>query len=204
MPIKVLKPKEGINLYVWEITETTEELLGLNGLSNRPNLDKLRNVDHIKQTLAKNLILNKLELLPSLYKNSSGKPFLNNGLHISISHSGLWVVIAVAKYPIGIDVERPRKKLLKVASKFLNMKDAGALKIKEIKDLLWYWTAKESIYKLVDKPGLSPKNDIIIKNLMKEKLIGEAKTEENLSIDLIFQKLPGDSLICLSFYKNSN
>ena len=199
MPLKVLNARDGANIYIWEITETTEELLELNGLENRPNLDKLRNVDHIKQTLAKNLILSKLELLPNLYKSTSGKPFLNNGLHISISHSGKWVAISIAKYPIGIDVERPRKKLLRIASKFLNPGDAGALKIKEVKDLLWYWTGKESVYKLMDMPGLSLKKDILFTSLDKENLKAKTKIKNNQKISLLYKKMPDDSLICLSF-----
>jgi len=201
MPLKVLNARDGVIIYVWEITETTQELLELNGLGNRPNIDKLRNVNHIKQTLAKNIILHKLELLPHLYKTTTGKPFLNNGLYISISHSGKWVVISVAKYPIGIDVERPRKKLLKVAGKFLNAKDFGALKIKEAKDLLWYWTGKESAYKLMDISGLSLKKDILFTHLDKEKLQGEAFIQEKHKIDFFFNKLADDSLICLSFFK---
>ncbi len=200
MPLKMLKPLEGANLYIWEITETTNELLDMNGLFNRPNIEKLRNVDHIKQTLAKNLILNKLELLPYLYKEANGKPFLNNGLHISISHSGKWVVISVAKFPVGVDVERPRKKLLKIAPKFLNPKDSRALQIKNYKDLLWYWTAKEAIYKLLNETGLSLKHDILITGLDTDKMKAKAKIKEKIEIDLIYEKLPDDSIISLAYF----
>ncbi len=200
MPLKMLTPINGVNIYIWEITETTRELLDLTAFPDRANIDKLRNVDHIKQTLAKNIIFNKLELLPHLYKDSNGKPFLNNGLHISISHSGKWVAISVAKFPIGIDVERPRKKLLKIASKFLNPSDTGVLKLKSYKELLWYWTAKESIYKLMGQPGLSLKNDIIIYDLDMEKMTGKAQIKNNSDIELFYKKLADESIISLSYY----
>ncbi len=199
MPLKMLTPIDGANIYIWEIKETTQELLDLNALPDRANIDKLRNVDHIKQTLAKNIIFNKLELLPHLYKDSNGKPFLNNGLHISISHSGKWVAISVAKFPIGIDVERPRKKLLKVALKYLNPRDTGALQVKDYKELLWYWTAKESIYKLINRPGLSLKNDILLHELDKTNKTASARIKNTEDIKLLYEKLPDGSLIALAY-----
>jgi phosphopantetheinyl transferase len=201
MPLKVLSPINGANIYLWEITETTDELLKLNEIKNHPDIDKLRNVDHIKQTLAKNLILKKLELTQHLYKSHSGRPFLNNGLHISISHSGKWVAISVAKFPIGIDVEIPRKKLLKIATKFLSSSDSGALQLKTIEDLLWYWTGKESVYKLMDTPGLSLKKDILFTALDKKNLQGEARVKEEEKISLHYEKLADNSLICLSYFE---
>ncbi len=199
MPLKVLSPIRGANIYLWEITETTEELWNLNGMKENPGLEKLHNADHIKQNIAKSIILNKLELASSLYKTASGKPFLNNGLHISISHSGPWVAIAVAKFPVGIDVERPRKKLLKIAPKFLNAKDAGALRIKNENDLLWYWTGKESAYKLAGIPGLSLKEDILFKELEKQEKTALISLKNQDPVKALYEILPGRSLLCLTF-----
>ena len=95
----------------------------------------------------------------------SGKPFLKNGTSISISHTGSYVAIALGfNLQVGVDIEQHREKILKIASRFTG---EGAVTTLEntadrIEKLTAIWGAKESIYKILDRVGLSFKESIKI------------------------------------------
>ena len=90
-----------------------------------------------------------------LRKDEFGKPYLKEHEHqISLSHSFPYVAAQIhpAK-AVGIDVEQPKEKLLKVAHRVLSsgeIKDAGENIVKHCV----YWCAKEAMYKIYGKRGL--------------------------------------------------
>ena len=100
-----------------------------------------------------------------LYYNEFGKPFLIDGTHVSISHSHDHTgIILSAHKEVGIDIEKHREKILRIAHKFTplteyrTMANTDALVLKLTK----VWCAKESLYKIYAQPGLSFLNHIVV------------------------------------------
>ena len=91
-----------------------------------------------------------------MFKDEYGKPYLNDHPHpISLSHSYPYVAAQLDRFQsVGIDVEQPKEKLLTIAHRVLNTverKDAGS----NIQKNCVYWCAKEALYKIYGKRGLS-------------------------------------------------
>lgn len=93
-----------------------------------------------------------------------GAPFIvgHPDTKISISHSGSVCLLAVGQSPyinIGVDIESPRRQLLKVATRFLSagekrLADAAPDEDALLQILLKLWTVKEAVYKAALTPGL--------------------------------------------------
>ena len=103
--------------------------------------------------------------------DESGKPLINSDLNISISHSNLMAGIVFSDFnQTGIDIEEKESKIINIQNKFLN--ESEKLKDEYQSDvdyLTKIWTAKESIYKALGIKGISFSDDIIIKNINKNK-----------------------------------
>ncbi|WP_191089407.1 4'-phosphopantetheinyl transferase family protein [Paenibacillus spiritus] len=88
-------------------------------------------------------------------QNEYGKPLLAapGGVHFNLSHSGDWVVCAVAAAPVGVDVEELREAPLEIAERFFHNKERRLLNAAspEERGELFYrlWTLKESYIKAV-------------------------------------------------------
>lgn len=87
-------------------------------------------------------------------KTIKGKPFLHNSpIHFNVSHSGNWVVLAVADIDIGIDVEVLRDVNYRVATRFFSKDENLLLEQLQGKDktnlFFDFWTLKESYLKLL-------------------------------------------------------
>lgn len=98
-----------------------------------------------------------------LTKDEHDKPHLiGSSYHISVSHSFPYAVaILHKKLKVGIDIEKPTKKLGKIAHRYLNDGEFADCK-GDIKKLCIYWSGKEAIFKLNGKMGLNFKRDIRI------------------------------------------
>ncbi|MFZ6010979.1 MAG: 4'-phosphopantetheinyl transferase family protein, partial [Bacteroidota bacterium] len=90
-----------------------------------------------------------------LTKDEFGKPYLKNStFHISLSHSYPYVAAIIDRnIPVGIDLEQPKEKLLRIGHRVLStseLRDAGTDVIKHC----IYWCAKESLIKIYGKKDL--------------------------------------------------
>ena len=92
-----------------------------------------------------------------LVYDENGKPHLRDGKHISITHSFNFSGIIISDEEVGIDIEMQREKILKIANKFTPIEEYRTLANSEavIRKLTIVWGAKESIYKLYARPGVS-------------------------------------------------
>lgn len=92
--------------------------------------------------------------------NMYGKPSVENlYFPFNVSHSGDWVVCAVHRFPIGVDIEKIQPIDLSIAEHFFTKQEYEYLfQIKDHKEKLNYfyqiWTIKESYVKAIGK-GLS-------------------------------------------------
>ncbi|MDG2437463.1 MAG: 4'-phosphopantetheinyl transferase superfamily protein, partial [Polaribacter sp.] len=86
-----------------------------------------------------------------------GKPHLDAGRYISISHSFTFTAIIFSdNLPVGIDVEKQREKILKIAHKFTPFEEYKTIANVDalISKLTIVWGAKESLYKIYGKKKL--------------------------------------------------
>ncbi|MDI9310915.1 MAG: hypothetical protein QM535_11930 [Limnohabitans sp.] len=76
--------------------------------------------------------------------------------HISISHSGEFSAIAISDEKIGIDLEKVKDKVLKIAPRFMDISHLEGLSIEDkIRKSTVIWGIKESIFKIKNKVGIS-------------------------------------------------
>lgn len=88
----------------------------------------------------------------------NGAPYLPNlpDQHLSLSHTEGLAMVGLSKQPIGVDIERIDKQILKVQSRFVHQSEEASLhteRIDLIKALYILWTAKEAAYKLTNPPN---------------------------------------------------
>ena len=93
-----------------------------------------------------------------LFYGEAGKPHLNDGNFISITHSHNFTGIIISEnIEVGIDIEKQREKILRIAHKFTPFEEYKTLANTEavIRKLTIVWGAKESLYKIYGEQGIS-------------------------------------------------
>ena len=150
-------------LWVWHITEDEQGLT--KSLSLTPHCNqRLQAMSHVSQRkgfLAVRSLVEAAGLsLNQLRYTTGGKPYLEHGPHISFSHTRDFAAVAIGQASIGVDVERHRVKVKRVANKFVNPADRAPQQ--SIADLTDLWCAKESIYKAISIPGIRFSKDIFV------------------------------------------
>ena len=96
--------------------------------------------------------------------DSFGKPHLNNGKHISITHSHHFSAIIISNENCGIDMEMQREKIIKIAPKFIQSENAflDDNSPDYIQKLTIIWGIKEAIFKIRNEVGISFKDHISV------------------------------------------
>lgn len=152
-------------IFVWKITEIANELWHDIEI-NKNSLDRLKNMKSESHQCG---FLSIRQLLKTagysdfdLYYDEFGKPHLNDGKYISITHSFTFSAIIISSQKAGIDIEKQREKIILIADKFC---DSELENLKQnqnnyIKKLTAIWGAKEAIFKIKNEKGISFKNHI--------------------------------------------
>ena len=95
-----------------------------------------------------------------------GKPHLENGWNISISHANEFAAIMLNKNgACGIDIEKISPKIARIKHKFLN--DTDLKNITTEQNLTIYWGAKEALYKYYGKKKVFFIEHLFIQNFNK-------------------------------------
>jgi 4'-phosphopantetheinyl transferase len=157
---KTLTVSPTTKVLIWKIEESTEELK--NGISltekNTARLDGMKSDIHQKGFLSIRHLLKEVGLTDAdLDYDAYGKPHLDAGRYISISHSFTFTAIIFSdNLPVGIDVEKQREKTLKIAHKFTPFEEYKTIANVDalISKLTIVWGAKESLYKIYGKKKL--------------------------------------------------
>lgn len=185
MPLlRTINPWPEATVYLWDINESEDELMAMSQVNHQSKirLDSMKSEVHRKGFLSVRALLQRADLTDDeVYYNHSGKPFLRTGQHISITHSHSRSAIIVAPYPVGIDIELRRSKILRIGHKFSS---GISLALKQlvpepVDQYTYVWTAKESIYKIAAHPGLGFLNNI---------LLGQWSIEKGTPVDASTQK----------------
>ena len=134
--------------------------------------------------------------------NKNNKPFLKDGSRfISISHSNkLTAILLSTNEKVGIDLEYMSTNIGAIAFKFLNRRE----KITKESDkrryhLYLHWCAKEALYKICDKEGISIKRNITIEPFeVKDsgEIKGKVQTDKiNDSFDLFYTRYDNYAIV---------
>lgn len=143
----------GASIYVWDITETEEELLAMGSIPSEEleELSLIRSESRRKEKLAERALLNTIfEDKVYLGHHDNGKPFLQNSLReISISHSRRFVaIITHPSEDLGIDIECLDRDFSAVEAKALSEDEIDDLADnKRNVQLAIYWCTKEALFK---------------------------------------------------------
>ena len=167
MPLyKTIDCNEDTQLLIWKITESLDELVSEVKMKPKTQLrfDNMKSTLHKRAFLTVRMLLKEIGLTDvDLHYDSSGKPYLDNGKHISITHSHQFSAIIISDHYIGIDIEMQREKIQRIADKFVT-KEFEYLDPKNereyIKKLTVIWGAKEAIFKIRNEKGISFKDHI--------------------------------------------
>jgi 4'-phosphopantetheinyl transferase len=155
---------------VWHITESFDALIENNFLKpeSSTRLNQMKSKMHQRAFLSIRQLLKHKNLSDNdLFYGLSGKPFLKNGQHISISHSHEFAAIAISNQNIGIDLEQNREKIIKIAPKFCEFENTflNASASEYVQKLTLIWAAKEAVFKIENLPGISFKNHISVSKI---------------------------------------
>ncbi len=135
---------------LWYISENIEELKQIKCSANSLNrLGQMKSESHQKGFLAVRHLLSHAGYKDEdLYYSELGKPILKDGRQISISHSYEYSTIIISDNIVGIDIERNRDKIEKIASRFVGREQFSAKNtVEKIQYLTRIWAAKESLFK---------------------------------------------------------
>ncbi len=163
MPLyKTIEINTDTKIYIWKIEETLEELQAgiVLSESNILRFKKMKTSARQKEFLAVRQLFKQAgyEDKEVLY-DDLGKPHLTNGEYLSVTHSFNYCAIIVSSVPVGIDIEKQRDKIVRLAHKFTDVESYEGLNASEfIEKLTIVWGAKESLYKLYGKKHLAFKD----------------------------------------------
>lgn len=170
MPLyKTITVNSTTKVLIWKIEESFEDLTEDIELTQRSQ----QRVNGMRSKLHQRGFLSVRHLLASegysdhdLFYDENGKPHLNDGKHISITHSFIFSAIIISDIEVGIDVEKKREKILKIAHKFTTVDDYQKLNHRDviIRKLTIVWCAKESLYKSFNRVGLTFLNHIHVED----------------------------------------
>lgn len=200
---KIITLKGETQLLVWKITETFDQLFREVELKDvsLARLENMKSESHQKGFLSVRKLLNQIGYSDfDLYYDEFGKPHLNDGKHISISHSHNFSAIAVSDEIIGIDLEKLKDKTLKIATRFMEIFHLENLPHDEqIKKATVIWGIKESVFKIKNEIGISFKDHIFEDGFALNDKKCKAKLEfndKNENFDIDFEFIEDYVLVC--------
>lgn len=147
-------------IYVWEMTESEEELLATIAVPD----NELEDLQYIKGASRRREILATRALLNTIFPeklylghHDNGKPYLlNTAMELSISHDDRFV--AIITHPdedLGIDIENLNRDFSAVEKKALSEDEIDDIDEKKKNlQLAIYWCAKEAIFKRMSLNGV--------------------------------------------------
>jgi len=128
--------------------------------------DKIKNKKRKKEWLGTRILLKDiLGLHKKIFYDEKGKPYLNEKLHISITHSNKYIGIIISKNKIvGVDLELISNRILKTAHKFISVENLSEINGKNyLQKIYLHWCAKETLFKIKGGGGYNFINDFIVK-----------------------------------------
>jgi len=190
MPLyKTIRVNDFTKVLVWKIEESLEDLshgIDLTELSKK-RVETMKSVLHQKGFMSIRQLLKHAGYEDAdVYYDTYGKPHLKDKNYLSISHSFTFTAIIISKKtPVGIDIEKQRDKIVKIAHKFTPVEEYNTIANHEalVSKLTIVWGAKESLYKIYGKKKLRFIHHIYIEDFLftDTKTTGVIKYEGHVS-----------------------
>lgn len=179
MPLyKTIFHNSDTQIFVWKISETEAALNATIQLQDKHlhRLNGMLSEQHRKGFLSVRKLLMEAGYTDfDLNYDTNGKPSLADGKHISITHSYDFSAIIISSQNVGIDLEKQREKIIKIADKFIGSESSFLNIDRNYKeDLSVIWGAKEALYKMCNSRSLSFKQDMHIQDFTKNTNQGTA------------------------------
>jgi phosphopantetheinyl transferase len=203
MPLyKTLNNSYNTQVFIWKITESEAWL--------RSDIILSKNSKNRLVTMSSELhrrgFLSIRHLLAAagytddhLYYTEEGKPYLNDGRKISISHSFTFTCIIVSDVAVGIDVEMQRDKIQRIAPKFIGYESHYLQHIeKPVRELTIIWGAKESMYKFYGTKGLGFKAHCSVEEIdlaTNTTSCSLAFESDHIKFDAFFEEMEGFTMV---------
>lgn len=158
-------PQLGTRMLIWKVTESLAHLQSQIQLrpESQARLESMKSELHQRAFLSVRMLLQEAHFTDfDLFYDIFGKPHLQDGQHISITHSHEFAAIIISNQKVGIDIELQRKKIKSIASKFCDAELSFLVEQSQdyIPKLTVIWGAKEAIFKIRNEKGISFKNHI--------------------------------------------
>ena len=157
---KTLTVNKTTKVLIWKIEESFNDL-NTNVLltdKSRNRLNGMKSKLHQKGFLSVRHLLKEVGYSDAdLIYDEFGKPHLKDGKYISITHSFTFSGLIISDtLHVGIDIEKQRDKILKIAHKFTPVEEYKTIANHDalISKLTIVWGAKESLYKIYGKKKL--------------------------------------------------
>ncbi|QAA81879.1 4'-phosphopantetheinyl transferase superfamily protein [Aequorivita sp. H23M31] len=161
MPLyKTITVNASTKVLIWKIDESFEELS-----ENIILTDKCKSrVENMKSEVHRCAFMSIRKLMAiagytdqDLYYDENGKPHLTDSNYISITHSFNFSAIIISDKDVGIDIEKQRQKILRIAHKFTPIEEYRTIANDDalIRKLTIVWCAKESLYKSFAEKSVS-------------------------------------------------
>ena len=171
MPLyKTIRVNDFTKVLVWKIEEPLEDLtLGIKLTEpNQKRVDAMKSILHQQGFMSIRQLFKLAGYKDTdLYYDEFGKPHLKDKNHISITHSFNFAAIIISENnPVGIDIEKQRDKIVKIAHKFTPIEEYKTIANHEalVSKLTVVWGAKESLYKIYGKKKLQFLHHIYIED----------------------------------------
>ena len=175
MPLyKILAVNASTKVYIWKVAESEAELSkGIGLTSNCQNrMNGMKSELHRRGFLSIRHLMGEAGYEDAdLQYDEFGKPHLKDGTKISITHSNNFTGIIVSEsHEVGIDIEKQRDKILRIAHKFTPIEEYRTIANTDalIRKLTLVWGCKEALYKIYATPGLSFIHHIDVKDFSLE------------------------------------
>ncbi len=202
MPLyKTIQANKHTAILIWEIEESFDDLFNNIYLNSRSNqrVSNMKSELHQKGFISVRYLLKEVGYSDDdLFYTEDGKPHLKDGKRISITHSYTFSAIIISDTSVGIDMEKNREKIQRIAHKFVDTENEFLDKNNIIEHLTVIWGAKESLFKIHPDGGLLFKQHLPIEPFKLEdgKTKGWIKKDnyyENYQI--IFEQIEGFTLV---------
>lgn len=158
MPLfKTIHANKHTSIFIWRIEESFDSLFNniyLNSMS-LSRVEKMKSESHQKGFISVRYLLKEAGYTDDdLFYTGDGKPHLKNGKRISITHSYTFSAIIISDTQVGIDMEKNRDKIQRIAHKFVDTESDFLDDTHLVQHLTMIWGAKESLFKIHPDGGL--------------------------------------------------
>ncbi len=201
MPVDRIYSSEDSCWGLWKITEDETSLQNeVIGETVPPTLTNplKRREFFAGRALVKTLLQAWKLPYPGIEKDQYGKPFLaGSAVHMSLSHSYPFVAAIIHRHKnVGIDLEQPKDKLLRIAPRILSELELSHAGEDVVKHCV-YWCAKEALIKIYGKKDLILSRNLLISPFslqQKGDLIGRI-IANNTETDIPLEYIVSDNFV---------